>query len=213
MLTSDDDYEIILNEAQVKQFFTCVALSQPKQVDAFLKGILDEGIKTSFLTISGLFPGRKEECTAAEYAYWAWDDDLLSVLQAHSKTALITGTQRFDLTPLKNALQNYLDTQGRGVSDILEAQKNLPAYIQKEYAHPDRRFHPCPHFEKGDSLLDFKLSWFDLSAGPLFRAAQPNLKILHESTFQKLAIGRDLAAIQHLEAIRNAPCVSMSPTP
>ena len=92
----------------------------------------------------------------------------------------------FDLTPLKTALQTYVngcvawraarnrDAMAEAWMDVGKAQRNFPAHVAQEYCRTDRAFDPCPQFNERILPRDLTFdnwitneaeSWFPLAAG------------------------------------------------
>lgn len=121
------------------------------------------------------------DCTAYEYAYWAKDTHMCRMLEAlmdeETKADLLArinaietdglkfrqnGTEHssthFDFTPLKEALQAYVNGYGAWDAAINwnameaawmqvgKAQRDVPAHVAQEYCRPDRSFDPLPSF-------------------------------------------------------------------
>jgi hypothetical protein len=125
--------------------------------------------------------------TAYEYAYWAKDTHMCCMLEKHMSSEIkaemlkrceniekngltyiqqgvkVTGSKHFDFTPLKTALQNYIDGYSHWCKrnnwtamraawmQVGLAQHNLPVHVLNEYCRKDRSFDPKPTF-KEDSL-------------------------------------------------------------
>jgi hypothetical protein len=87
----------------------------------------------------------------------------------------------FDLTPLKEAYQRYLDGYGAwlaashwGAIDaawlaVGLAQRDVPVHVAQEYCRSDRSFYPCPEFNEASlprvlSIYDYECrrvrEWF-----------------------------------------------------
>ena len=130
------------------------------------------------------YSGRTFNCTAYEYAYWAKDTHMCRMLEAHmdenTKAAMlvkviaidtvgltyeqhgdvVAHTTHFDMTPLKTALQNYVNGfdawAAAGNYDAMKAawmlvglaQRDLPVHVINEYCRPDRSFGPLPAFNE-----------------------------------------------------------------
>ena len=154
------------------------------------------------------YSGRTFHCTAFEYAYWAKDIHmcriLVSYMDEETKSQLLERitvndnhglgfeqhgvkhvSPHFDLTPLKTALQVYLNgfdawSLARNWTEMTEAwlatgkaQRELPVHIVNEYCRKDRRFYPIPDFNEQTLPRDQKFtnlitrtqeSWFPLRA-------------------------------------------------
>ena len=127
------------------------------------------------------YSGRTFNCTAYEYAYWAKDTHMCRMLESHmdidTKAIVLeridaieaTGlsfqqngeahqSPHFDLTPLKTALQDYVNgfdawnaTSNWAAMEAAwmvlgKAQRDVPTHIAEEYCRPDRSFFPVPSF-------------------------------------------------------------------
>ena len=78
----------------------------------------------------------------------------------YSQGGLEHRSAHFDLTPLKNALQQYVDSydnwERENNLDAMRAawmevgilQRDLPVHVVNEYCHPDRSFFPRPEFNE-----------------------------------------------------------------
>ena len=78
----------------------------------------------------------------------------------YSQGGLEHRSAHFDLTPLKNALQQYVDSydnwERENNLDAMRAawmevgilQRDLPVHVVNEYCHPDRSFSPRPEFNE-----------------------------------------------------------------
>ena len=78
----------------------------------------------------------------------------------YSQGGLEHRSAHFDLTPLKNALQQYVDSydnwKRENNLDAMRAarrevgilQRDLPVHVVNEYCHPDRSFFPRPEFNE-----------------------------------------------------------------
>ncbi len=155
--------------------------------DEAVRMLTDPSTAQTLLTTSGTFidySSRTFSCTAYEYAYWTMDTHMCRMLEARMDDAtkaemsaridemersglaykqhdeVKTGSRHFDLTPLKTALNRYV--QGYDVWDRLGnytemksawmtvglAQRDLPAHVLHEYCRPDRSFGPRPAFNE-----------------------------------------------------------------
>lgn len=129
------------------------------------------------------YSGRVFNCTAYEYAYWAkdthmcrmleqqMDKDTKAVMLKHCEAIENNGltyhqngteccTRHFDFTPLKQALQNYIDgwvnrrNYHIGTWAAMKAlwmrvgmaQRDIPVHVLNEYCRKDRSFDPLPTF-------------------------------------------------------------------
>jgi hypothetical protein len=129
------------------------------------------------------YSGRTFNCSAYEYAYWAKDTHMCRMLERYmddaTKAEMLarvteiehTGlsyiqhgvaycTHHFDLTPLIQALQFYVDNYEAWYAasnwaameaawmNVGLAQRDVPAHVAQEYCRPDRAFYPCPPFNE-----------------------------------------------------------------
>ncbi len=166
--------------------------------------LTDPATVQTLLTTAGTFTdysGRIFSCTAYEYAYWTMDTHMCRMLEArmdddtkadmfahidamegsgltykqHDKVK--TGSKHFDLTPLKTALNRYV--QGYDVWDRMGnytemksawmtvglAQRDLPAHVLHEYCRPDRSFGSRPEFNEQSMPRVLTLLEINTSAG------------------------------------------------
>ena len=158
-------------------------IAQGKQDEA--EGLLKENPEAqTLLTTTGVFTdysGRTFNCTTYEYAYWAKDTHMCRMLEQNmdenTKAELLKRvdaieehglryhqngneycTKHFDFTPLKTALNNYVqgfdnwsntnswDAMKAAWMQVGLAQRNLPVHVINEYCRPDRSFDPTPLF-------------------------------------------------------------------
>ena len=151
------------------------------------------------------YSGRTFNCTAYEYAYWAKDTHMCRMLEAHmdentKATMLVKVTAidtvgltyeqhgrvvehstHFDMTPLKTALQNYVngfdawdtaynyDAMVAAWMQVGLAQRDLPVHVVNEYCRPDRSFRPLPAFN--EDKLPRVLTYYNFNSAldvPLF---------------------------------------------
>ena len=151
------------------------------------------------------YSGRTFNCTAYEYAYWAKDTHMCRMLEAHmdenTKAAMlvkvtaidtvgltyeqhghdVAHSTHFDMTPLKTALQNYVngfdawntannyDAMRAAWMQVGLAQRDLPVHVVNEYCRPDRSFDPLPAFN--EDKLPRVLTYYNFNSGldvPLF---------------------------------------------
>ncbi|WP_234852427.1 hypothetical protein [Legionella maceachernii] len=196
---------------QVRQILDDVAKGKQDEADAILKASSDI---QALLRKSGKFTdysGRTFHCTAYEYAYWAKDTHMCRMLerhmdeetkahlliqiekieeegltyQQHGKT--LTHSKHFDLTPLIEALEHFVNNFDEWYSAknwheidtawmaVGKAQREVPAHVAQEYCRKDRSFEPKPSFKEGTfpRSLTFsnywvtgtkKDSWFPLAS-------------------------------------------------
>ena len=151
------------------------------------------------------YSGRTFNCTAYEYAYWAKDTHMCRMLERHmdenTKAAMLVKvtaidtvgltyeqhghvvehSTHFDMTPLKTALQNYVngfdawdtannyDAMRAAWMQVGLAQRDLPVHVVNEYCRPDRSFAPLPAFN--EDKLPRVLTYYSQNSGsevPLF---------------------------------------------
>lgn len=151
------------------------------------------------------YSGRTFSCTAYEYAYWAKDTHMCRMLERHmdenTKAAMLVKvtaidtvgltyeqhghvaehSTHFDMTPLKTALQNYVNGyDARDAANNYDAmkaawmlvglaQRDLPVHVINEYCRPDRSFDPLPAFN--EDKLPRVLTYYNFNSGldvPLF---------------------------------------------
>ena len=151
------------------------------------------------------YSGRTFNCTAYEYAYWAKDTHMCRMLERHmdenTKAAMLVKvtaidtvgltyeqhghvvehSTHFDMTPLKTALQNYVngfdawdtannyDAMRAAWMQVGLAQRDLPVHVVNEYCRPDRSFAPLPAFN--EDKLPRVLTYYNLNSDsdvPLF---------------------------------------------
>ena len=107
-----------------------------------------------------------EQITAFQYALWAMDYHMWTMIQKYLPKAAQAeqfqqleskGTdygKHYDIKPLTDALQHYIDNAEKWNYDqraedawckgVGGAQKMVPAHVANEYCRPDRPFDPCP---------------------------------------------------------------------
>ncbi len=199
------------------------------------------------------YSDRTFKCSAYEYAYWAKDTHMCRMLERYmddaTKAEMLarvtkieqTGlsytqhgvaycTHHFDLTPLIQALQFYVDNYGAWVAtenwaameaawmSVGLAQRDVPAHVAQEYCRPDRAFDPCPPFNEPalPRILTFynwitsrAESWFPLTSSnsglgfdfALFRAAR-TLGAHPSLGDSDWRVTSDLAAVRCLDEVR-----------
>ncbi|MFO2971143.1 hypothetical protein SCO12_06725 [Legionella pneumophila serogroup 10] len=200
------------------------------------------------------YSGRTFKCSAYEYAYWAKDTHMCRMLERYmddaTKAEMLarvtkiehTGLsytqhgvaycpQHFDLTPLIQALQFYVDnydawyaasnwaTMEAAWMNVGLAQRDVPAHVAQEYCRPDRSFYPCPPFNEPalPRILTFynwitsrAESWFPLTASnsglgfdfALIRGWPAQRAVDGLLVPCRAAAGRDLAAVSRLDEVR-----------
>ena len=154
------------------------------------------------------YSGRKfKSITAYEYAYWAKDTHMCRMLERtmdeNTKAAMlekvtaidtvglsyeqggqvVEHSKHFDMTPLKTALQNYVngydawdaadnyDAMKAAWMRVGLAQRDLPVHVINEYCRPDRSFHPLSDSTFNEDNLPRILTYYNFntgSAAPLF---------------------------------------------
>lgn len=161
----------------------------------------DKDKKQSVLLHQGQFTdysGRTFNCSAYEYAYWAKDTHMCRMLERYmddaTKTEMLARvteiekaglsytqhgvaycTDHFDFTPLKQALQSYVDNYHAWFAEengdamkaawmyVGLAQRDVPAHVAQEYCRPDRSFDPKPEFN--EATLPRGLTFFNWTTG------------------------------------------------
>lgn len=154
------------------------------------------------------YSGRKfKSITAYEYAYWAKDTHMCRMLERtmdeNTKAAMlekvtaidtvglsyeqggqvVEHSKHFDMTPLKTALQNYVngydawdaahnyDAMKAAWMRVGLAQRDLPVHVINEYCRLDRSFHPLSDSTFNEDNLPRILTYYNFntgSAAPLF---------------------------------------------
>ena len=156
----------------------------------------------TLLTTLGAFTdysGRTFNCTAYEYAYWAKDRHMCRMLEAkmdeptkavmlerceaieatgltyEQRGNVIEHSTHFDMTPLKTALQHYIDGYPAWYAannyDAMKAawmqvglaQRDLPVHVINEYCRPDRSFQPLPAFN--EDILPRGTKYYNYNTG------------------------------------------------
>ena len=214
--------------------------------------------KSGLLLKSGTFTdysGRTFNCTAYEYAYWAKDTHMCRMLEAQmdddtkaqmSKLINIIEdkglawqqdgknhqTSHFDMKPLIDALQAYVDGYPQWDKDysysamkaawmkVGLAQRDLPVHVVNEYCRPGRSFDPLPAFN--EDKLPRILTYYNLNTGApvslfplvvsgssglgvdfaLVRCSLPWSVPTRPHAPQRWAVGMDLAAVSRLDEVR-----------
>ena len=190
--------------------------------------------------------------TAYEYAYWALDTHMCRMLERHmdantatimhqrcldidkngltyeQRGVVIEHSRHFDLTPLKSALQDYVDGYDHWLATsnwpameaawiaVGMAQRDVPVHVANEYCRSDRSFHPRPAFNEETLPRNLKFyndntgreaSWFPLvvsaSSGLGVDFALIRMRSL-ESRLAPLGVfaAVDLAAVSRLDEVR-----------
>lgn len=243
---------------QACQFLHDVAKGRQNEAEALLTA--NPASTQILLRTPGTFTdysGRTFNCTAYEYAYWAKDTHMCRMLASHmdeeTKALMLTrintmetaglpyqqnGSEHrsahFDFTPLKTALQTYVDGYDAWERDsnwgaieaawmlVGKAQRDVPAHVAQEYCRPDRSFHPCPSFNEPilPRVLTFyywttsqEESWFPLTSsnsGLGFKFALARARVRRQpemrrgQVVQRVHVDVDLAAITRLDEVRTA---------
>lgn len=148
------------------------------------------GINRQILYVSGQvidqFGRLFETITAFQYALWAMDYHMWTMMRRYMPVedqriqfnALETkgtkyGTQ-YDLKPLTDAMQEYLDhakewkieqCEEHWVQTVGGEQLTLPMHVINEYTRPDRPFNPCPKEWESKLPRSTKVEVFDFIHG------------------------------------------------
>lgn len=180
------------------EFFLCVARGQQKEAERLLRECPDA---QHLLLTPGTFTdysGRTFHCTAYEYAYWAKDAHMCRMLERHmvgedaikadmlmrintmERNGLVYQQQgeehhsaHFDLRPLIDALQEYVDGYDTSNSAAIKtawmkvglAQRDVPAHVAHEYCRRDRSFYPCPSFNVEQETLPRDFEFMNYETG------------------------------------------------
>nr|WP_241030252.1 hypothetical protein [Legionella anisa] len=239
---------------QGRHFLQDVAKGKQDEAEALLTAT--PANTQTLLRTSGIFTdysGRTFNCTAYEYAYWAKDTHMCRMLERHmdeeTKAYMLAridameatgltyqqnGTEHssahFDFTPLKSALQAYVDGYDAWFAAsnwaametawmvVGKAQRDVPAHVAQEYCRPDRSFYPCPPFNEPtlprvltfyNWTIDRDDSWFPLTSsnsglGFDFALGGARLRSRGAGVAPRWPRELDLAAITHLDEVRTA---------
>ena len=256
-LGSKTMYSIFYPKKLFDKFLQCAAFGKQDKLEQLFRDVFSsfpDKIQKA-LRHRGVFTdysGRTFYCSAYEYAYWAKDTHMCRMLEAHmdeeTKAKILAWindidamglsyqqndethqSKNFDFTPLKTALQTYINgfDAWHSASDwtsneaawraVGMAQRDVPAHLAQEYCRPDRSFAPLPSFteETLPRVLEFSIylnniSWFPLpsqSSGLGF-----DFTITRENYGATGIIGRgaikesaafDLSALHCLDEVRN----------
>ncbi|KTD40950.1 hypothetical protein [Legionella parisiensis] len=137
-------------------------------------------------------------------------------------------TKHFDFTPLKTALEQYIqgfahwswDERKKAWMAVGVAQRDLPVHVINEYCRPDRTFYPLPLFD--EDKLPRVITYYDhhirgdVSLYPLVISDSSGLGVdfaLIRGRFRPVAVRArrcgsalraacELAAISHLDEVR-----------
>lgn len=238
---------------QLRAFLHDAATGKQEEAEALLRSAA-ENVQILLTTPDALtdYSGRTFNCTAYEYAYWAKDTHMCSMLTSYmddeTKAFLSASVEviedrgleywqhgkaycspHVDLTPLKTALQVYVDGYqnwtAKGHWDAIEnawmlvgrAQRDVPAHVAQEYCRNDRSFDPCPSFHEPtlprhlnfyNWITNRSDAWFplkDSKFGPGFnfafiRGSRPEISLRRNpKLIDALAAQRDLAAVTRLD--------------
>ncbi len=169
---------------QVRHFLQYVAKGRQEEAEALLTATpANTQMLLRMPRVFTDYSGRSFHCTAYEYAYWAKDTHMCRMLESHmdeeTKALMLARidemessglgyqqqgethrTKHFDCTPLKQALQQYVDGYGNWFATsrwaameaawmiVGKAQRDVPAHIAQEYCRDDRSFSPTPQFNE-----------------------------------------------------------------
>ncbi len=191
-----------LTKNKVQYFSTLVAQGKQEAAEQLIKGTGDNpltvDVQDLLLTPATFtdYSGRTFHSTAYEYAYWAKDTHMRRMLEKNmdedikaemlkrcesiEKNGLIYNqnekeycTKHFDLSPLKEALRNYVDgyidwqitnnwtEMEAALMEIGIAQRDIPVHIINEYCRNDRSFNPMPGFF--EDILPREITFFTLT--------------------------------------------------
>jgi len=167
-----------MKKLQAPKFLTLVAQGKQDEAEQLLKDMPDS-VQELLLAQNTFrdYQGRTFNCSAYEYAYWAKDTHMRKMLESHmdndTKAEMLQrvesieeqgltyqqhgetkNSKHFDLKPLIDALQGYVD--GYDNCDAIDeawlkvgkAQRDVPVHVINEYCRPDRSFYPCPDFNE-----------------------------------------------------------------
>ncbi len=211
--TSKKMYYFFRSIYLANKFLERVAHGEQDKAEELLKDVYQGNVKKiqQALLYQGKFTdysGRTFHCSAYEYAYWAKDTHMCRMLERYmddyTKATMLarvtkieeTGlsytqdgvaycTHHFDLEPLIQALQSYVDNYDALVAahnitaikaawmKVGLAQRDVPAHVAQEYCRPDRSFVPRPEFNDATlpreltihkSFTKLSVSWFPLAA-------------------------------------------------
>ena len=178
LIVSKNQYSLLQDDLSVIKLLRFVVRGEQEKADGLLtlhpKLLLKHGTITDY-------SGRTfKNITAYEYAYWAKDTHMCRMLERHmdantatimhqrcldidkngltyeQRGVVIEHSRHFDLTPLKSALQDYVDGYEHWLVTInwpaMEAawmavgmaQRDVPVHVANEYCRRDRLFHPRP---------------------------------------------------------------------
>ena len=190
-------YNLERKEKILNKFLESVARGEQDKAEKLLKISQKPGGNPPSVWLLGEntftdYSGRTFNCTAYEYAYWAKDTHMCRMLERYmddeTKAKMLTKIDKieskglpyrqndkdyrsahFDLKPLKDALQAYVDGFDAWYSaqnwnaidaawlEVGKVQRDVPAHVAHEYCRPDRSFDPAPSFNE-TTLTYFQLS-------------------------------------------------------
>jgi ankyrin repeat protein len=156
--------QAVVDEKALGQLLKFVAEGEQDQAEALIRK--DSTLLLAAGKVTDLSGRTFENITAFQYALWAMDYHMWTMIQKYLPTeaqakqhALLEskGTahgKHFDLQPLLGALKTYIDNAytwrysqraaDQWCKKVGGAQKLLPAHVVNEYCRPDRPFDPCP---------------------------------------------------------------------
>lgn len=171
-----------MKRLQLPKFLHQVAKGQQNEAEQLLKANPDAQLLLHHGEFTD-YSGRNFNCTAYEYAYWAKDTHMCRMLErlmdeetkahmlirceaieAHGLPYTQHGqevtSKHFDFTPLKAALQAYIqgcndwertqnwDAKKAAWMVVGIAQRDVPAHVAQEYCRANRAFSPLPKFDE-----------------------------------------------------------------
>lgn len=181
----------------VQRFLFDIATGKQDEVDnQLLYNPKAQELLTSIETFTD-YSGRTFNCSAYEYAYWAKDKHMCRMLEQHmdedtksqmlqrceaieahglkySQKSIEYCTRHFDLTPLKQALKNYIEgyhnwndslnyeAMKMAWMEVGLAQRDVPIHVINEYCRHDRSFDPTPHFNEDKLPRDVTFYNYDI---------------------------------------------------
>jgi serine/threonine protein kinase len=154
---------VVMNEKALDQLLKFVAEGEQDQAEALIEK--DSKLLLGAGKVTDLSGRMFDNITAFQYALWAMDYHMWTMIQKHLPTeaqakqhALLEskGTahgKHFDLQPLLDTLKTYVDNydkwdwvqrEEQWCKKVGGAQKLLPVHVVNEYCRSDRSFNPCP---------------------------------------------------------------------
>lgn len=242
-----------IKRMQVPKFLLHVARGERNKANSLLNNNPDAQL---LLQTPGTFTdysGRTfSNCTAYEYAYWAKDTHMQRMLEKHmdidtkanmlerieaieangltyTQHGEIKNSKHFDFTPLKTALQEYVDGYNTWNTannweavkaawmKVGKAQRDVPVHVVNEYCRKDRSFHPLPAFNEAslpeeltfyNYETDRAEGWFPLCDSPSsglgvdFAVYRPGPAVAAPRMGGGGACAFDLAAVSRLDEVR-----------